>query len=261
MVEVEERGLETLTREERKEYSVFWELLKIILNLEDRIMSSSEQDVIAVAELIQKGPSAARSDDTKSMKAAIIDWITPKGQALIPHIPRNAKMGTKAKLHSGQLQVAGDQWPLFLYADYSYDVEDPWNGLLHSSLLVSAYRHIFTSPSSVDQVPKAMWSGNACIHGMQMVTKASIAYAATQARFTLTSTQVFSRTDLVTDSEQFYISILELLEDLDEADEVNRQIFPLSMESERLPLENSALARICQKRAERKASAVVLENE
>ncbi|KIK26929.1 hypothetical protein PISMIDRAFT_8693 [Pisolithus microcarpus 441] len=179
MVEVEERGPETLTQEERKEYSVFQELLKIVPNLEDCIMSSSEQDVIAMAELIQKGASAARSDDTKSMKAAIIDWITPKGQALIPHIPRNAKMGqgfhhertsvllcpagyewanseTKAKLCSGQLQVAGDQWPLFLYADYSYDVEDPWNGLLHSSLLVSAYRHIFTSPSSVDQVLKAM---------------------------------------------------------------------------------------------------------
>ncbi|KIK22660.1 hypothetical protein PISMIDRAFT_102207, partial [Pisolithus microcarpus 441] len=93
MVEVEERGPETLTQEERKEYSAFQELLKIVLNLEDRIMSSSKQDVIAVAELIHKGISRARSDDTKSMKAAIIDWITPKGQALIPHIPRNVKMG------------------------------------------------------------------------------------------------------------------------------------------------------------------------
>ncbi|KIK19799.1 hypothetical protein PISMIDRAFT_106958, partial [Pisolithus microcarpus 441] len=89
-----------------------------------------------------------------------------------------------------------------------------------------------------------------------------------QARFTLTSTQVFSRTDLVTDSERFYISILKLLEDPDEVDEVdqlmgwwNRQIFPLSMESEQLPSENSALARICQKFAKQKASAVVLENE
>ncbi|KIK17155.1 hypothetical protein PISMIDRAFT_80126, partial [Pisolithus microcarpus 441] len=120
---------------------------------------------------IQKGTSVARSDDMKSMKATIVDWITPKGQALIPHIPRNAKTGrgfhhertgallcpagyewanseTKAKLHSSQLQVAGDQWPLFLYVDYSYDVEDPWNSLLRSSLLVLAYRHIFTSPSS-----------------------------------------------------------------------------------------------------------------
>ena len=43
-----------------------------------------------------------------------------------------------------------------------------------------------------------------------------------QARFSLTSAQVFSRTDQVTDSERFYNSILELLEDLDEKDEVNQ---------------------------------------
>ncbi|KAI6041156.1 hypothetical protein EDC04DRAFT_2499225, partial [Pisolithus marmoratus] len=150
MGEVEERGLETLTQEDRKEYAIFWELLRIVLNLEDCLMSSSEEDMIAMAGLIQKGASGARGNDTKSIQAAIIDWITPKGQALIPHIPRNVKTRqgfhhehtgtllcpvgyewanskTKAKLHSGQLQVAGDQWPLFLYADYSYDTEDPWN--------------------------------------------------------------------------------------------------------------------------------------
>ncbi|KAI6012334.1 hypothetical protein EDC04DRAFT_2509389, partial [Pisolithus marmoratus] len=127
---------------------------------------------------IQKGASGTRADNMKSMKAAIIDWIAPKGQTLIPHIPRNVKTGqgfhhectgallcpvgyewenseTKAKLHSGQLQVAGDQWPLFLYVDYSYDMENPWNGLLHSGLLVLAYRHVFSSPSSVDQELKA----------------------------------------------------------------------------------------------------------
>jgi len=84
---------------------------------------------------------------------------------------------------------------VFLYADYSYDQEDPLNGLLHSGLLVlvrtyfsssfranslKAYKHIFTSPSSVDQEPKATCSGNACIHGMWSVMKASIAYVATQ---------------------------------------------------------------------------------
>ena len=173
------------------------------------------------------------------MKAAIIDWITPKGQTLTPHIPRNAKIGrgfhhehtgallcpagyewaneefviefmlcsltkwmthsrTKAKLRDSQLQVAGDLWPVFLYASYSYDAEDPWNGLLRSGLLISvssiyylsfsdlhlnstqAYKHVFISPSSVDQEPKATRSGNAHIHGMQSVTKASITYIATQ---------------------------------------------------------------------------------
>lgn len=44
---------------------------------------------------------------------------------------------TKLKLSNGQIQVAGDQWPILLYANYTYDPEDPWNGLLRSGLLVS----------------------------------------------------------------------------------------------------------------------------
>ena len=43
-----------------------------------------------------------------------------------------------------------------------------------------AFKHIFTSPSSIDQEPKATQSGNAHIHGMQAVMKASIAYVSTQ---------------------------------------------------------------------------------
>ena len=42
-----------------------------------------------------------------------------------------------------------------------------------------------------------------------------------QVRFALSSAQVFSRTDLVTDSERFYNSILELLDDPEEKGEVD----------------------------------------
>jgi hypothetical protein len=78
-----------------------------------------------------------------------------------------------------------------------------------------AYKHVFTSPSSVEKVPKATRSGNARIHGMTSVTPASIAYIATQARFALSSASVFSRTDSVTDSERFYHSVLEYFDDVD----------------------------------------------
>jgi hypothetical protein len=37
----------------------------------------------------------------------------------------------------------GDQWPIFLYANYTYDVQDPWNGLLHSGILISVSRIFF----------------------------------------------------------------------------------------------------------------------
>jgi hypothetical protein len=42
---------------------------------------------------VQKGASGPRADDMKGMKSAIIDWITPNGQSLNPHIPRNVKSG------------------------------------------------------------------------------------------------------------------------------------------------------------------------
>lgn len=163
-------------------------------------------------------------------------------------------------LRSGNYSVSGDQWPVLLYKDEIYDPENPWAGLFKNRLLVlvteipffpsdllllmqipfdlKAFKHIFTSPSSVDKEPKATRSGNARIHGMTSVTIPSLAYVATQvpnlyeiyvpvtkkrfhqARFSLTSSPIFSRTDLTTDSERFYNSVVEFLEDPDENVEV-----------------------------------------
>ncbi|GBE80079.1 hypothetical protein SCP_0212820 [Sparassis crispa] len=170
-------------------------LLQSIPGLEECLMSSSEEEVAIVSSLIQKGAVSARSDDTKSLKRAILDWITPKGQSLNPPLSRNVKVD-----------------------------QDPWNGLFCSALLITTYKHIFTSPSSVDKEPKATRAENARIHGMTKVTGASIAYVATQVQFALSSSPVFSRTDMATDSECFYMSILNLFEDLDEQVEVSELI-------------------------------------
>ena len=106
----------------------------------------------------------------------------------------------REKLKNNEIAVAGDQWPLLLYADCEYDPEEPWDGLFRNSLLVwvrfqrfiytinslltqhdlQAFKHIFTSPSSVEVDAKATRSGNARIHGMTQVTTASLAYVATQ---------------------------------------------------------------------------------
>ena len=57
---------------------------------------------------------------------------------------------------------------------------------------LQAYRHIFTSPSSVEKEVKATRSGNAHIHGMTRVTPASLAYIATPVRdITFLSLRVF----------------------------------------------------------------------
>jgi hypothetical protein len=50
-----------------------------------------------------------------------------------------------------------------------------------SDCRLQGFKHVFTSPSSVDEdEPKATRSGNAHIHGMVSVSKASLAYISTQ---------------------------------------------------------------------------------
>jgi hypothetical protein len=44
----------------------------------------------------------------------------------------------RAKLASGEMAVAGDQWPLLVYANQQYDPDDPWSGLFKSQLLIYA---------------------------------------------------------------------------------------------------------------------------
>jgi len=72
-------------------------------------MEGSEEDFLVVADLmsllraytsywaschllkIQKGIASARSDDTKSLKGVVLDWITPRNKALDPPLSQNIK--------------------------------------------------------------------------------------------------------------------------------------------------------------------------
>ena len=84
---------------------------------------------------IQKGASGARADDTKGMKAAIVDWITPKGQSLTPHIPRNVK-SSRGFHHdrTGALLCPADlDWSNLAYVIFPHEV-----------LLINTY--IFQNP-------------------------------------------------------------------------------------------------------------------
>ena len=42
----------------------------------------------------------------------------------------------KEGLRTGHLKLSSDQWPLFLYKQYTYDPDDPWKGLLRSTILI-----------------------------------------------------------------------------------------------------------------------------
>jgi hypothetical protein len=97
----------TGSRRDKMEHEVFEALLRMIPTLEERLETASDEEIERLAELvgnillarlltsngpkIQKGVSGARSDDTKSLKGTILDWITPPGEALNPPLARNVK--------------------------------------------------------------------------------------------------------------------------------------------------------------------------
>ncbi|KAF8222061.1 hypothetical protein L208DRAFT_1324455, partial [Tricholoma matsutake] len=141
------------------------------------LMEASNEECMAVAELIQKGISSARSDDTKSLKGVVLEWISPPSIPVRPPLSRNVKTNrgyhhptTGAllcpagldwndadvceKLSSGEMPVRSDQWPMLVYTDQEYDPKNPWEGLFRSRILVWAFKHIFTSPSLVEKEVK-----------------------------------------------------------------------------------------------------------
>ncbi|EAU81270.1 hypothetical protein CC1G_12824 [Coprinopsis cinerea okayama7 len=244
------------TRKTRREHEIYGQLLALMSTLEASLCNSSTpEDLAHVASLLTKGAQGARADDTKSLKTNVLDWITPRGVALTPPIPRNGKAErgfnhywtgkllcpalldwedeeTRKSL-AGGLTVPGDHWPMFVYRDYKFNPEDVWEGLFRSNILVSAFKHTFTSPSSVDQATKATRSCNAHLNGMKKVTRGSIAYIATQVRFALSSNTTLSKQEVATESETFYASIMNffgLEEEQEDVEELlkwwNGQVFP-----------------------------------
>ncbi|KAJ3512357.1 hypothetical protein NMY22_g15355 [Coprinellus aureogranulatus] len=239
------------------EQRLYRRLLSLSPGLEERLNTGSEEEIHYIANTVTKGISQAKSDDTKSLKSAVIDWITPPNEVLKPPLPPKCEAWPiRRELANGQIVPTGDLWPRFIYRNYEYNSEDAWDGLLRSSLL--AFKHVFTSPSSVDAevgVLNSTRSCNARIHGMTAVTVASIAYITTQVRFALLASNVFSQADKVTDSEGFYRHLIDLLEDEEEQEEVasllkwwNQQIFPALVSHTRLVNKDSVIAKVKERR-------------
>ncbi|KAH6887786.1 hypothetical protein BKA70DRAFT_1443450 [Coprinopsis sp. MPI-PUGE-AT-0042] len=224
---------------ERREHELFSQLMAHVPGLEERLYSSAGEYLAYVSSMVTKGVSTARSDDTKGIKHAILDWITPPGAYLVPPLSRNVKSDcgffhpttgkflcpaeynwedaqVKEGLRGGTLAVTGDSWPIFMYENYVYYPKEPLKGLLRSDIMLSAYKFVFTSPSSANSQTgtRATRSGNAVIHGMTRVTPPSLAYIAMQVRFALSSTSTFSRNGLQDDNQRFYENLLETFDSL-----------------------------------------------
>ncbi|KAH9854398.1 hypothetical protein C2E23DRAFT_726445 [Lenzites betulinus] len=241
-----ERSPDEYTPEQHRNFRSWETLLRMIPNLAAMLVDpNAAQPVTRVGAALLSGSNAARSDDTRSIKIAIVEWLSselaaagvvlhPKdktqrgfgnpvtGRLLCP-IELNYDDDNIRKLletHQatiGGIPVNGSHWPKFAFDEHQYNPQLPWLSFLRGRLLLSAFRHIFLSPSSAtrdDTVNenRGTRAGNAAIHGMTKVTPGSIIYCATQVHFALSSTAVFNKNNKNNNTITFQRSLVEYFE-------------------------------------------------
>ncbi|KAG1851584.1 hypothetical protein DFJ58DRAFT_716668 [Suillus subalutaceus] len=119
--------------------------------------------------------------------------------------------------------VTAYSWPAFVYKDYSFDSANIKKGLFHLTLLLKAFKHVFTSPSSAKEInasqccqssenDTANHSHVANIIGMKTVTLHVIAYTACQLQFALSNVNSWQSIDGDFDYYDFYNNIVDFFE-------------------------------------------------
>ncbi|KAG1728759.1 uncharacterized protein EDB91DRAFT_1023995, partial [Suillus paluster] len=118
-------------------------------------------------------------------------------------------------------------WPSFLYRNGHYDPQNPANGLFKGELLIKAFKHIFTSPSSTDEEPvdsvthsaQSKNSGEHCTQrdvstllNMRSIQPRAVAYVSIQLRFVLSSAGSWCIVDDEFNNQEFYDNIIDYLE-------------------------------------------------
>ena len=87
--------------------------------------------------------------------SAGMDWTNPEQVFrklanilfnISPHFSR-----IKEALKSGEMQIPGDQWPIFIYTQCEYDPDDAWKGTFRSMILVVVSEELTSNYFSANQ--------------------------------------------------------------------------------------------------------------
>ncbi|KAG2737591.1 hypothetical protein P692DRAFT_201732954, partial [Suillus brevipes Sb2] len=207
---------------------------------------------------LRQGADSARGDDTSKLKSLVADWINRDLKPAFPVDPEDkycrgfvsdvcgrllcpteldwnspvVKAGIRDRIDG--YVVTEMSWPAFLYEKYTADQENLEEGLFKSTLLLQAFKAIFTSPSSARDVAgdgdaaniieanrrakKDVFSSKkvkthvAQIIKMHTVTPRSIAYVSCQLRFALSSVTSWRSVDGDFDYILFWKNIVDFFE-------------------------------------------------
>ncbi|KAG1761881.1 hypothetical protein EV702DRAFT_1166865 [Suillus placidus] len=226
--------------------------------LHSKTQDMEYEDYSHMLKKLRQGADSAQGDDTSKLKSLVADWINHDLKPDFPVDPEDkhccgfvsdvcgrllcpteldwnspvVKAGIRDRVDG--YVVTEMSWPAFLYEKYTADQENLEEGLFKSTLLLQAFKAIFTSPSSARDVAgdgdaaniieanhrakKDVYSSKkvkthvAQIIKMHTVTPRSIAYVSCQLRFALSSVTSWRSVDGDFDYILFWKNIVDFFE-------------------------------------------------
>ncbi|KAG0698048.1 hypothetical protein DFH29DRAFT_984041 [Suillus ampliporus] len=193
------------SRDEDRTFSSFNELLHCLPWLKKKLLSDAKE-LDSILKELRKGADSARGDDTANLKHAnsFIHWTPPfapqskmiAGLFITP--PGMLLTKDKIRDRDSDFLVTTYSWPAFMYKDYSFDSANIEKGLFRSTLLLKAFKHLFTSPSSAKEIDG---DGNV----LRRMTRSTL-------RFALSNINSWRSVDGDFDYYDFYNNIVDFFE-------------------------------------------------
>ncbi|KAG1786639.1 uncharacterized protein HD556DRAFT_1248044 [Suillus plorans] len=224
------------TQDEDRTIRSFNELLRCLPWLKKKL-SSDVDELDYILRDLRKGADSARGDDTANLKHVIVAWLTELFHPLDPPLHTNIKDDrgfihhitgkllcpveytwslnlTKEKIRDRDpdFLVTAYSWPAMLYLDYTFDSGNIEKGLFRSALLLKAFKHIFTSPSSAKEVDGDGDGADAIVASQRRRSSESDMTTRSHLRFSLSNVNSWQSIDGDFDYYVFYNNIVDFFE-------------------------------------------------
>ncbi|KAG1848591.1 hypothetical protein C8R48DRAFT_614812 [Suillus tomentosus] len=167
---------ENVTLDQERLQTGFISLTHALPWLHSRASDLEYDEYSHMLKKLRQGADSGRGDDTSKLKSLVADWVNREFKPNPPVNPddkycrgfvndscgrllcpteldwNNPTVRTGIRDRADGYVVTEMSWPAFLYEQYTADQNDLEKGLFKSTLLLQAFKAIFTSPSSAREV-------------------------------------------------------------------------------------------------------------
>ncbi|KAG1868167.1 hypothetical protein C8R48DRAFT_599093 [Suillus tomentosus] len=213
------------------------ELTKALAWFHEKLASLEHEESEEMLRKLKRGADAARGDDTGTLKELVASWLnndcrpTPLIRADDKH-HRGFVSDASGKLlcpaewqwddpviragirdRTAAFIVSENSWPLFMYQDYEVDVNNLERGLMKSKLLIMAFKAIFTSPSSANEIDGEGDGADIIENHRRAQRQSDQAKVKTCVRFALSNVTSWRTVDGDFDYQIYWNNIVDFFED------------------------------------------------